>query len=221
MKSIIKRALLGQKHWPLSFGLLALTAFLLSGTFVHAGAPDPQCKPDSIMVSGFESGPSLLFEDTFEGCRSSLWQESDGDWQVASGAYYTTVFSSANILPLQPSDFIVELEVSDIQGGGLWLRLDNGNGVILQIGSTTSDDFLYWQAMNTDVLGPALNPSANGVINPDSGDHTIKVIVASGTYQAFVDGKLVTTLTHADIIAAGRTPPDNGAVGLQGQGTST
>jgi len=221
MKRVIKRTLSGQYHWPLSFALLALTAFLLLGTFAHAGAPDPQCKPDSIMGSGFEDGPSLLFEDTFEGCRSSLWGESDGDWQVASGAYYTTVFSSVNVLPLQPSDFIVELEVSDIQGGGLWLRLDNGTGVILQIGSTASDDFIYWQSMNANNLGPVLNPSANGVISPDSGEHTIKVIVESGTYQAFVDGKLATTLTHADIIAAGRTPPDNGAVGLQGQGTST
>ena len=31
---------------------------------------DLACRPDGIMVSGFEEGLPLLFEDTFEGCRS-------------------------------------------------------------------------------------------------------------------------------------------------------
>ena len=81
-----------------SFAARALVVFLvliLSGQANNTLAgTNPQCKPDNILNSGFETTPALLFEDTFEGCRSPLWQESNGDWQVAAGAYYTSTFST-------------------------------------------------------------------------------------------------------------------------------
>ena len=197
---------------------MVIALFFLSGT---ALAVDTQCKPDNILVSGFENELPLLFEDTFEGCRSPLWREFNGNWQVTDGAYHTSEFSNSNWLPLEPNNFTVELEMSDIQGGGLWMRLADGSGVILQIGSTSNDDFLYWQVLEADVLGPALSPSANGVITPSTGKHIIKVVVEGAIYAAYVDGNLATTLSHTDIIDAGATPPARGVVGLQGHGTST
>jgi len=188
---------------------------------VNSLAPGDTCRPDNIYLSSFENELPLLFEDTFEGCRSPLWFESNGDWQIADGAYYTTVLSPSNILPLQPNNFDVELEMSNIRGGGLWLRLSEGSGVILQIGTSGGSDVLFWQVLDESGLGLPINFSANGTITPDTGSHTIRVVVEGDTYQAYVDGKLATTLTHADIIAAGGVPPTRGVVGLFGEATST
>ena len=68
-------------HLPI-LKLVAFTFLYLSGS---ALAVDTQCKPDSILESGCEDEMPLLFEDTFEGCRSRLWRELSGNWQVTDG----------------------------------------------------------------------------------------------------------------------------------------
>ena len=111
-------------HLPI-LKLVAFTFLYLSGT---ALAADTQCKPDTVMSSGFENELPLLFEDTFEGCRSRLWRELSGNWQVTDGAYFTTLDSPANLLPLEPNNFIIEAEMSSILGGGFGFFVGNSLG---------------------------------------------------------------------------------------------
>ena len=112
--------------------------------------------------------------------------------------------------------------MSNIRGGGIWLRLQESGGLLLNAGSIGGDDdVLFWQVFDGSDMGPILKPSANGAFTPDSGSHTIKVVIEGDTFDAYVDGKLATTITYDDMIAAGRTPPTRGVVGLFGPNTST
>ncbi len=85
---------------------------------------------------------SIIFQDDFESGASSLWGHEVGDWSDLGGVYRETngplqpqTEVNYSSLPFVLTNFTVDIDVNDINDGGVWLRSqDNKNGVLLITG---------------------------------------------------------------------------------------
>lgn len=157
---------------------------------------------------------TVLFHDDFSS-ESSAWGNERGNWRVVDGTYDATnpnnspvTYSSVTTLPAL-KDFSVDVDVRRLDDGGVWLRSDfNGgaiNGILLITGGDLGrNNGLYWHVVKNGVVSRILNlGTAAGVQETDRHLH---IEVAEGTYSAYLDGKLITTLVNDEF--------DDGFVGL-------
>ena len=166
------------------------------------------------------SGPSnatLIFSDNFDSEADSAWGNERGQWYASGGVYdagspsnspltYTSVTTFTDL-----TDFIVEVDVNQINDGGVWLRSTLGssgiNGVLLVTGGGGgSYNGLYWHVVQNDSAGSARQPVY--VSGLQGSNRHLKIVVSGNTYSAYLDNgpNPVTTLTDSTF--------SSGSVGL-------
>lgn len=142
----------------------------------------------------------VLCSDPFDEALACEWGNEVGDWSVSSGAYDATQLSFSPVaqssLPFVLTDFVVEVDVSNIEDGGLWLRSSpfpstrTGRvGVLLVTGGFGGTGTgLYWHVVEpTSTSLPAFG-SASGLFTPGVSSARFRVEVIGDSYSVFVDG---------------------------------
>ena len=158
-----------------------------------------------LTLVGFNGNASaivVLFSDNFNSGASPLWGHEVGDWSDVGGVYRETngplqpqTQLNYSSLPFKLTDFSVEVDVNDINDGGIWLRSqDNKNGVLLVTGgnggtaSGGGGDALYWHVVKNGVDVAPLNMIARGLFTPGVSDPHLRIEVIGDIYSVFVDG---------------------------------
>lgn len=165
-----------------------------------------------LSTSAMGVSAATLCSDSFSEAVSCEWGNEVGDWFVAEGVYDAARTGgrpmAESSLPFDLTDFSVEVDIRDVQDGGLWLRsfaTDVGQrgraGVLLVTGGRGgAGTTLYWHIVRPGD-GPlsVLSESAN-LFDPGVTDARIRVVVAGNTYSAYVDGSAtpVSTLVTSE-----------------------
>jgi hypothetical protein len=143
----------------------------------------------------------LIFTDSFDSGPSPLWSNERGAWRVINGEYLASVPSNSpttlTLLPFDVGDCRVDVDVLAVRDGGIWIHADRGaqNAVLLVTGGRGQQGLaLYWHKVSGGVFSPLLNES--GTVFAHGGNYRVTVHVAGSRYQAFVDGRLATTLEY-------------------------
>ena len=154
-----------------------------------ADALGDMCDPDFL-------GPvATIFEDPFEPAESPLWKPFRGDWAASDGVYDTASgFGGYTYLPLSLTDFAVEIDVNQLQDGGIWLRsAPNVNGelgafgvLLITGGLGGGGEGLYWHIDDGAGLDPILN--LNEPLGLNGEDVHLRIEVRGNVFSAFVNG---------------------------------
>ncbi|MEM9544180.1 MAG: hypothetical protein AAGA60_32450 [Cyanobacteria bacterium P01_E01_bin.42] len=164
------------------------------------------------VLSVGQAKAATIFTDNFDAGASSLWGNETGDWTVTDGKYFANDGGNSS-LPFLLSDFSVELDITNIQNNGIWLRssLDAGTslgrtGVLLAVGGLGGTGTgMYWHIVTDgNDSGPVLN-EISGLFEPGITDEQIRIEVSGDTYSAFIGDSLtpLTTLT-TNIFSSGQ-----------------
>jgi hypothetical protein len=159
----------------------------------------------------------VLFTDDFSAGASALWGDEIGAWSAADGVYRATLPSNApptvTSLPFPLRDFTIDVDINDIQDGGLWLRTEFDtvtgvarNGVLLVTGGDVGTySGFYWHTFQNGAYSAPLEPSGEGLFDIGVSDVTLRVEVIGSTYSVFLDDDPLpaTTLT-TDLRCDGR-----------------
>ena len=153
---------------------------------------------------------AVIFSDNFDSGASVLWGNESGAW-AASGGVYSAQLPGNNPLtyssvPFVLTDFVAELDINNLQDGGIWLRsTDNQNGVLLVTGGKSNTGLsLYWHIVQAGNVGPILNEGADVFVSGVSDPH-LRVEVIGDTYSVFVDGaETPLTALTTDAFSSGR-----------------
>ena len=147
----------------------------------------------------------VSFFDDFTGGASPLWQDVAGQWTVQGGLYWATVPdnlpSAHSTLPFEMSNLELEVDISEIVDGGLWIRCAEAPGSPIGLTGVllvTKGTSLYWhEVTNPGSYGGIIN-EASGLF-PAGGNARIRVSVCGDTYEAYVDDATApaTTLTSS------------------------
>ena len=139
--------------------------------------PEKQTFDNVEVLEIISSGGGIFFDD-FEDGEDPAWGNQRGEWSAHDGVYdalypendpvtYTDVTTFDDL-----TDFAVEVDVNNVDDGGIWLRSDYSggdvSGVLLvtggarNIGGTSGTfDGLYWHVVENNLGGP---PSGRVVI---------------------------------------------------------
>jgi hypothetical protein len=145
----------------------------------------------------------LIFADNFDDGASPLWGNEVGNWYQNQGIYDSQNPNNSPLtyssLPYLLKDFSIELDINNVQDGGVFLRsTDNNNGVLLvtggEIGTGTG---FYWHIIQDGVVSGILNPSVSGLVQPGISNIHLKIEVVGDNYSVFLNNDLtpITTLT--------------------------
>ena len=151
------------------------------------------CSADEIFFDDFNSGPSVLWASEF-----GSWYESGGQYFASSPNNFPNAHSS---LPFQLTDFTVEVDVTNANDGGIWLRSEvaaNGigrTGVLL----VTLGGINYFHIVTGSGYGASINPY--GVPGTS---YNLRVEVSGNDYQTFINGASSGFLS-TDIFSSGKT----------------
>ena len=151
---------------------------------------------------------STLFEDNFDTGPKADWGNERGDWFVNDGAYQSTqpnnwpaTLSSITSYP-NLEDFIVEVDIYNVNNGGLFLRtvpetgqshISQGIALVVDAGSYLDNPIIYWHVLSS---GSVWGPRLNIVELPDiiSGDDIhLRIIVEGDNFLAFVNSSSAPT----------------------------
>lgn len=187
---------------------MRLKLFIGVGIFVLAVSP---CSKATAVV--------VVFSDDFNSGASPLWGHEVGDWSDVGGVYRETngplqpqTQLNYSSLPFKVTDFSVDVDVNDINDGGIWLRSqDNKNGVLLVTGgnggtaSGGGGDALYWHVVKNGVDVAPLNMIAKNLFTPGISDPHLRIDVVGDLYSVFIDGSITpaTSITTSEF-ASGR-----------------
>ena len=155
------------------------------------------------------SPAAVLFSDNFDSGASSLWGNETGSCSATGGAYAATApnnFPSAfSSLPFSLTNFSVDVDITGVADGGVWLRSAPVPGtavgakgilLVLKYSEFGGSGEAYWHIVTDGTTyGPALNVSV-GSFASGSSPH-LHVEVSEDTYSAFINGATnpATTLT--------------------------
>ena len=149
----------------------------------------------------------VTFTDNFNAGASPLWGNQSGSWTATGGVYFAQLPSNSpttyTSLPFSLTDFAADVDITNVQDGGLWLRssIAGGvrNGVLLVTGGSLGvGTGLYWQIVTNGSFSAKMN-EVDGLFTSGVSDPHIRVEVTGDIYAAFVDGSATpaTTLTDA------------------------
>jgi hypothetical protein len=156
---------------------------------------------------------AVLFSDNFDAGASAEWGNESGNWAASGGVYNAgaptnnpTTYSS---IPDVVTDFIFEVDVNDVQDGGVWLRSSfvggQRSGLLLVTGGNgQTGTGLYFHAVLNDVFSPKLN-EVTGLFANGVSDVHLRIRVIGDLYEVFLDGSTTaaTSLT-TNLFASGR-----------------
>lgn len=156
------------------------------------------------LLSVAPASATVLFFDDFDAGASADWGNQRGDWRDTGGQYDATnpnnnpvTYSDVTTLP-SLTDFTVDVDVNDLNDGGIWLRSSFNTGVINGVllvtgGKGGSYGGLYWHIVQDNLFSGILNEFEYP--NLQDSDSHLTVVVSGNTYAAFIGVTLVTSLT--------------------------
>ena len=166
-----------------------------------------------LLMYSIQAFAITLFSDDFNSGASSAWGNERGSWRASDGVYDAAepnnnpiTYSGVTTL-LSLTDFAVDVDINDLDDGGLWLRSDynngNINGVLLVTGGHGgSYDGLYWHTVQNGIFSSELMPVTSPGLQGSS--IHLRVEVVNDTYSAFIGNSstALTTLT-TDLFSTG------------------
>lgn len=183
-------------------------------------------------VAASPAAALVVFSDDFNAGASAAWGNQVGSWRTGAGTYdatnpgnspvtYTDVTTQTGL-----TDFVLDVDVNELDDGGIWLRSNYNagsiNGVLLVTGgSGGSNDGLYWHTVQNGSYSGAQNSATQSGLQGTN--RHIRVVVSGNTYTAYLDGSLspFTSLT-TNLFASGSAglydfSPTSGASDPRGQ----
>lgn len=165
-----------------------------------------------------QASGGIIFSDNFTAGASPLWGNERGAWAAAGGVYDAALpLGLPNVahssLPFNLTDFALDIDINDLENGGVWLRSTAApgtgygrTGVLLVTGGASSTfSGLYWHiATDGNDTGPGIN-AVSSLFTPGVSDPHLRIEVVGNNYSVFVNGSSVaaTTLTTG-VFASGR-----------------
>ena len=149
---------------------------------------------------------TAVFSDSFDSVPSSLWGNEVGNWAVSDGVYFAQEGSNSpatyTSLPYELTDFSIEMDINNLQDGGVWLRSSGSGGtptdgvMLVTGGYGGTGTGLYWHTYTNGSYSGVLN-EVTGLFTPGVSDVHLRITVVGDTYQVFVNGSTTpaTTLT--------------------------
>jgi len=171
----------------------------------------------TVLIMSAPASAAIVFSDNFDGGASSAWGNERGSWRDTGGVYDATnpnnnpiTYSSVTTFSAL-TDFAVDVDVNDLDDGGIWLRSAfNGgaiNGVLLVTGGNNgNNNGLYWHTVQNNVFSAPLQ--SVGVPGLQGDDVHLRIEVIGDDYAVFVDGDVTATTTLTTNLFA------SGSVGL-------
>ena len=160
-------------------------------------------------------GYTPQFSDQFDSGVSGEWGNEVGDWIADNGTYRaqnpSNNPSTYSSLPYDLTNFTLDVDVNNLQDGGIWLRASGPdgetprNGVLLITGGGwTGGTGLYWHTVTNGSYSGGL-AQVNNLFDPGVSNAHLHIVVAGDTYQVYVNGSdtPATTLV-TDQFASGR-----------------
>lgn len=177
----------------------------------------------STVLAGVPSAKAqVYFSDYFNSGASAQWGNQRGDWTVGNGTYYAAAPSNDPLtfssVPMNLTDFVVDVDINNVADGGIWLRADpqGQNGILLVTGGLgwgvgfrdpLAGSALYWHVVQNGQPGPVLG-AVDYLFTPGVSDPHLHVVVQGNTYSVFVNGASAPTTTLYNALFA------SGQVGL-------
>lgn len=188
----------------------------------------------ALMICVTNVPADVLFTDNFDTGASPLWSNLRGNWFVTNGVYATAnpqnVPPTFSGLPFVLTNFTVDVDISQVADGGVWLRCDPSgtNGVLLVTGghgwgggnrSGNAGRSLYWHVITPEDWSapPILDEAFNVFTNPGVENVHLHIEVAGDVYSAFINGSTnaTTTLIETNLVYS------SGGVGLYDYSSQT
>lgn len=146
----------------------------------------------AIAAPGLNAG--VIFFDDFNSGASPLWGNESGAWVASGGVYDATAGTpwpnTHSFLPFNLTDFEVQVDVTTVGDGGVWLRAANApattlgaTGMLLVIRPAGYSDMYWHEVADGSGYGAGLS-----VVPLLGAPHQIRVVVSGNTYSAYVDG---------------------------------
>ena len=177
-----------------------------------------QLEDRTLLASG-----NVSFSDAFNGGVSPLWGNQIGAWSAAGSVYSATTpgnFPNAHsTLPFDLTNFTVNVNVNNLQDGGIWLRSTEaparqwGSRAFFSVtgGNRGAGTGLYWHVVTDgSTYGSGLD-GVNGLFTSGASDAQIQVVVSGDSYSAYINGSSTpaTTLTTSAFTSGGVGLYDN------------
>jgi len=188
-----------------------------------------------VCVGSFLAPPAsaaILFSDNFNAGASSAWGSERGTWRDTGGVYDATFpdntpLTYSGVTTLSGlTDFALDVDVIDLNDGGIWLRSSfNGgaiNGVLLVTGGGSgANNGLYWHVVQNGSVAPLQNNQTQAGLQ--GSDVHLLIEVIGNVYSVYLNGGATpfTTLTTSTF-ASGSVglydfSPVSGATSPRGQ----
>lgn len=146
-----------------------------------------------------------IFEDDFENGADALWGNERGGWIVDNGKYRSTSPNnnpqSISMLPFDLEDFVIDVDIENVQDGGVWLRAEfDGNnnpvnGVLLVTGGYTGTfGGFYFHTVTNGSFSGALGQTGT-LFTPGVSDINVRILVEDDLYQVFLNGDFQNPVT--------------------------
>lgn len=186
----------------------------------------------TFLTMSMPASAAIVFSDTFDAGASAAWGNERGNWRDTGGVYDAATpdnspitYSSVTTFSAL-TDFALDVDVNDVDDGGIWLRSAfNGgaiNGVLLVTGGNNgNNNGLYWHTVQNGIFSSPLQ--SVGISGLQGDDVHLRIEVIGDDYSVFIDGSLTaaTTLT-TNLFASGSIglydfSPISGAASPRGQ----
>lgn len=139
------------------------------------------------------------FSDAFDGAASGLWGNELGHWSAAGGSYGAqspqALPDTYSSLPFLLKAYTVDVDVTDVRDGGLWLRsIDNQNGVLLVTGgASTSGRGLSFDTLVGGVLSQGI--VRTGPLFEVGATLHLRAVVTEDSFVVYLNGATEPTLS--------------------------
>ncbi|MEM9540916.1 MAG: PEP-CTERM sorting domain-containing protein [Cyanobacteria bacterium P01_E01_bin.42] len=147
-----------------------------------------------------------IFTDNFDTGASSLWGNEIGNWAGSGGTYdsaFPNNFPNAHSsLPFVLSDFSIDLDINNVENGGVWLRSTEAPGTSIGrtgVLLTTAQGGIYWHIVTDPNNYGDIFEFAPNLYNPGVSDINLHIEVSGNTYSAFLNGASTPVTTLIDI----------------------
>ncbi len=158
-----------------------------------------------MLIVGSSAHAALFFDD-FNSGASDQWGNQRGSWFASGGAYDSALPSNAPVtysdVPFELTDFTLDVDVNNLQDGGIFLRSSyNGgseSGVLLVTGGNgQAGTGLYWHVVQNGSYSGKLN-EVGGLFTSGVSDVHLTVKVTGSLFEAFVNGSSTAATTLSD-----------------------
>ncbi len=166
-----------------------------------------------LSLSACVAHAGVLFHDTFS-VTHPKWGNQRGGWFVSGGVYDSALPSNSPVtysdVDFDVTDFFIDVDINQLQDGGVWLRSDfnggNLNGVLLVTGGNGGTGTgLYFHTVQNGNFSSKLN-EVGGLFTSGVSNAHLHIEAIGNDYTVYVNGSsTAATALNTDLFSHGRT----------------